>query len=311
MKLKKNKLYKILSLNLCIILFLSTGLSVVAAPVTESVELISDLKGQRLDLEMQLTDTIEAMNELSPEIEELQVSLTAAKLVEDKQFESMKSRIKFMYEEGSYSLLESLLSSKSMAEFLANTEYVTAITEYDRDMLQEFTKTRKKIESQEAELKSKQEELKELESTINQQITDTDTKIEEELAKQLNMAKESVRAVLSNMPSDELVLFAAILQAEAGSTNYDALLAVATVILNRVANSGLSITNVVYSPGQFSPTWNGSLDRILAKGPASLCVQVATDAINGARTSQLAGWCTQFRTAGHRQGIEIGGNVFF
>lgn len=113
--------------------------------------------------------------------------------------------------------------------------------------------------------------------------------------------------------TDDLVLLAALLQCEAGSSDYDALLAVATVVMNRVSSGRYpnSLRGVIYQSGQFSPTWNGSLSRVLANGPASLCYQVAKDALGGARLSSVSG-CYSFRAAytGHA-GTVVGGNVFF
>ena len=111
----------------------------------------------------------------------------------------------------------------------------------------------------------------------------------------------------------ELALFAAILECEAGSTNYDGLLAVATVIINRKESPKYpnTITGVIYQKGQFSPTWSGKLDKVLQRGAKPLCYTVAKDALNGKRHSAVKN-CYQFRASwtGH-SGTVIGGNVFF
>ena len=111
----------------------------------------------------------------------------------------------------------------------------------------------------------------------------------------------------------DLVLFAAILQCEAGGYNYDGILAVATVIMNRVESPAYpnTISGVVYQSGQFAPTWDGSLSRVLQNGPVSLCYQVAQEALGGARLASVSG-CYQFRSASTGvSGINVGGNVFF
>lgn len=111
----------------------------------------------------------------------------------------------------------------------------------------------------------------------------------------------------------DLVLFAAILQCEAGGYNYDGILAVATVIMNRVESPAYpnTISGVVYLSGQFAPTWDGSLSRVLQSGPVSLCYQVAQEALGGARLASVSG-CYQFRSASTgMSGINVGGNVFF
>ena len=113
-------------------------------------------------------------------------------------------------------------------------------------------------------------------------------------------------------PTD-LVLFAAILQCEAGGYNYDGILAVATVIMNRMESPAYpnTISGVVYQSGQFAPTWDGSLSRVLQSGPVSLCYQVAQEALGGARLASVSG-CYQFRSASTGvSGINVGGNVFF
>lgn len=113
--------------------------------------------------------------------------------------------------------------------------------------------------------------------------------------------------------TSDLVLFAAILECEAGGSGYDGLLAVATVIMNRVESPRYpnTIKGVIYQSGQFSPTWNGSLNKVLSRGPSSICYQVARDALAGKRLASVSG-CYQFRAAssGH-SGTVVGGNVFF
>jgi spore germination cell wall hydrolase CwlJ-like protein len=85
--------------------------------------------------------------------------------------------------------------------------------------------------------------------------------------------------------------------------------------MNRVADGRFpgSITGVIHAPGQFSPTWNGSLDRILARGPSALSMQVAQDAINGVRHPSLPSGYVFFNTTGlsTQPGVNIGGNTFW
>ena len=117
----------------------------------------------------------------------------------------------------------------------------------------------------------------------------------------------------SSTPSStsDVALFAAILQCEAGG--YDGMLAVATVIMNRVASPAYpnNLHDVIYQSGQFAPTWNGSLNKVLKQGASSTAYQVAQDALAGARHSAVIN-CLQFRSASTGvSGVNVGGNVFF
>lgn len=93
------------------------------------------------------------------------------------------------------------------------------------------------------------------------------------------------------------------------------MLAVATVIMNRVASPAYpnTLRAVIYQSGQFAPTWNGSLNKVLSKGASSTAYSVAQGLqLGGARHSaviQLS--AVQIRVKPDVSGINIGGNVFF
>ena len=113
-------------------------------------------------------------------------------------------------------------------------------------------------------------------------------------------------------PSEQ-VLLAAILEAEA-RPNREGMLAVATVIMNRVADPRFpnSIQAVIYQPGQFAPVNSGRLQAILDRGPIPIAMSTAAEALAGARDARVLD-CFFFLAAGstNRPGINIQGNIFF
>ena len=64
---------------------------------------------------------------------------------------------------------------------------------------------------------------------------------------------------------DDLYCLAHIINAEAGDDNctHEHRVAVGSVVLNRVAADDFpnTIRDVVFDPGQYSPTWNGSFEK--------------------------------------------------
>ncbi|MCP1103273.1 spore germination cell wall hydrolase CwlJ-like protein/outer membrane murein-binding lipoprotein Lpp [Aequitasia blattaphilus] len=327
----KGKLFSGLSAITLAFVLLVVGTIPMDVRASEELEKkVEDLDSQVAALKQNLSDTSANIEDINSQIEQAKLDLASAKLSEDRHYESMKSRIRFMYEGGTHALLETLFASQSMADFLANAEYVTTITEYDRDMLEEFQAIRTNVVEKEKELKEKQDSLSDSQKALTEQIASAEgqlTEYKNKLAEELEraraaavaaeIAKNSSVVEVSNsgepivVPVEELTLFAAILEAEAGS-NYEGCLAVATIIMNRVESPRYpnSITEVVYQSGQFSPTWNGALDRILGKGPVETCFSVASDTLAGARHQSVLGMY-QFRTEGYATGITIGGNTFF
>ena len=75
----------------------------------------------------------------------------------------------------------------------------------------------------------------------------------------------------SDATHDELTTFAALLDCEA-IHDYNSMLAVATVIMNRVESPLFpnSIHGVIYATGQFEPVWSGRLDSVLNSGPSKI-----------------------------------------
>lgn len=139
----------------------------------ETKENLEGLKEERNSLEDQLADLNEKLtvvsnnlNDLEQQIEDKEVEieiteeeLAEAKETEEHQYESMKTRIRFMYERSDYALLETLLGSGSLAEALNKADYVEQIAAYDRQKLDEYEATRIRIQEEEAKLKKEKEEL--------------------------------------------------------------------------------------------------------------------------------------------------------
>lgn len=110
---------------------------------------------------------------------------------------------------------------------------------------------------------------------------------------------------------DDVTYLAALIQAEAGVSNYEGLLAVGAVVVNRMKRgyAGGSLRGVITQPGQFPPATNGIVDGILSRGVAASCVRAANEALSGVDNT---GGAVGFKSAKSGQsGVVIGGNVFF
>lgn len=123
-----------------------------AAYVKELDRNLSALAGELTKLEGDISQKEE-------QIEEAKVELETAKITENRQYEDMKLRIQYMYENGQTGLLESMMQSESIAELLNRAEYASQITSYDRKMLEEYRKTRQEVSLKEEALKTEHQEL--------------------------------------------------------------------------------------------------------------------------------------------------------
>ena len=171
---------------LCLTAVLSAGmvLPVHAETVQDAQKAVDQLQQQKDSVQAEKTSVEAELKKIAEEMEKTQSKLDAkqaeitkaeedlvqAKVEENSQYQSMKIRIKYMYENGNMEFIEVLAESENISDFLNKTEYISKLSEYDREKLKEFQKTVKAVEEQEAALQKEYAELNTLQtSLVNQQ----------------------------------------------------------------------------------------------------------------------------------------------
>lgn len=161
---------------------------------------LSELNSKLMELSEQLEDLGNQITTKEEEITTTKQELDAAKAKEEKQYIDMKTRIKFMYENGDTTYLQLFLEAESISDALNKAEYIMQIYDYDRDMLTKFKETKEEIAEKEKLLENEQEELFALQTEVEvkqQQVAEvvasTSTKISSyssEIASTEKKAKE-------------------------------------------------------------------------------------------------------------------------
>lgn len=108
---------------------------------------------------LQMDELEYAMAEKNDEIEAVNKQLEEAQQKFDEQYEDMKLRIKYMYEDQTTSMSDVLLSSANMSEVLNKAEYVQQVYSYDRNKLDEMSATAKTINDLKTGLEADMQEL--------------------------------------------------------------------------------------------------------------------------------------------------------
>ena len=102
---------------------------------------MSELTNYIIDLNRQIEDKQGSIDEINVELDKQQKSI-------NEQYDAMKLRIRFMYENGNKEYLDMLLTSKGVEDMLNRAEYLGEITKYDRDMLDKLKKTKEAMMQQ-------------------------------------------------------------------------------------------------------------------------------------------------------------------
>lgn len=159
--------------------------------VDEISDKMTGLKNDLGKLNSELTELNASINELEQqitakkeEINNAEAALAAANQQYARQYEDMKLRIQFMYENSHTSAWAMLLTATSFTELLNRTEYISKINEYDRQKLKEFQELEESIEAQKqvlevdmTELLALQEDMQQKQDSVNALINTTKNNI--------------------------------------------------------------------------------------------------------------------------------------
>ena len=134
------------------------------------------------------------------EIQVTESELEAAKKTQVNQYESMKKRIQFMYEDGSDKFLQMMLESGSINDALNRYDYITALSAYDAHKLQEYVEVTEYVQACKEQLDAEKELLQqtkaaveEEEAAVEELIADKEAEIEaynSDISKQEQAIKE-------------------------------------------------------------------------------------------------------------------------
>ena len=143
--------------------------------------------------------TTEQLEQKKAEIDQTEQDLIMAKMDENSQYQSMRQRIKYMYENGNTDYFQVLLESKSFSDFLVKAEYILQLSEYDRDKLFEFQNTIEQVQAKEAQLKAEYDNIAALQESLTKQSQEAQQLLNEKSAElagmqsQLNEVKNQIK----------------------------------------------------------------------------------------------------------------------
>ena len=160
---------------------------------TDIEKTVKELDGKLAQIAARLTELENELTQKQIQIDNTQEELTAAQADRQTQYEAMKLRIRFMYENSVSSGMEMLLGAESIADLLNCAEYIARISQYDRNMLVKYEETIAFVSQIETQLAA---ELADLESMKQQVVA------EQEKVTALLNAKEAALAQTEGQIND-------------------------------------------------------------------------------------------------------------
>lgn len=169
---------------------------------------VSELDGKLTQISTDITNLEQQLKEKGAEISDVKDELSQAEKDEQVQYENMKLRIRYMYENSRTSYIARILSAESFSEFLNEVEYIQQISKYDRQMLEKYKKTQDTVKDTKVVLEEEQAQLQQMQAKVKE---------EKQAVQELLTAKETELAAVNldlKEANQQADVFAAEIQAQ-------------------------------------------------------------------------------------------------
>ena len=218
---------------------------------------LDDLQNQWAYLLQQMDELELKMANKSDEIDAANAKLEEAEKVQAAQYDDMKLRIKYMYEDQSVSLAEVFLTSSDMSTMLNKAVYMQEVYNYDRTKLDEMANTAQEIQDLKTSLENDKKELDEAQAQLTEKqallystIQETQAKADD-VSSQLESAVKKAAEVAAKKEQERLAAAAAAVSTQqniATPAKGD------SSVANGVVSLAYSLLGVPYVSGGSSPS---------------------------------------------------------
>lgn len=123
---------------------------------------IKELDGELSEIVEEISRLTDEIGKKSEEVDAAKAELVQAEETADQQFQDMKKRIKYMYENGHTGFVELLLSSDNLTDLFNHAEYVSKISQYDRSQLDVYQAACDEIEAKKIAYEGELSQLEDL-----------------------------------------------------------------------------------------------------------------------------------------------------
>lgn len=160
----------------------ATVLIISMTALTALADDVTDLTNKKNNAQQELDNSQNELAYLLVQMDELEVKmadasdrldaatkdLAAAEQKQQEQYQDMKLRIKYMYEDQTVSMLETIITAEDMGQVLNKAEYMQQVYEYDRNRLNEFAQVAEEIAATKADIEQTQTELAEAQADLTE-----------------------------------------------------------------------------------------------------------------------------------------------
>lgn len=172
----------------------SSEIAGVKSKMTKALNQINDLNAEISTYETEIGSLQEQIDSLNAQITEKQANIDEEQKKFDEQKNLLEKRLVAMYETGTISYLDMLLSADGLADFISKYYLIAQLAEYDEELLAKIENTRIQIENE-------KNSLEEAKNTIQTSQNELQSK-----KSSLASSVSAKNALVSNLSAEEASL---------------------------------------------------------------------------------------------------------
>lgn len=119
------------------------------------------------------------LSDKQTELDNVTAQLAQAQEDEQNQYDAMKKRIVYMYENGDDSYIEALVGATDFSDLLNRLEYAQQIYDYDRNLLTQYQETVQQVADLKSQVETEKTELEEVQQSYQEQQASYESMIAE------------------------------------------------------------------------------------------------------------------------------------
>lgn len=134
------------------------------------------------------------LSDKQTELDNVTAQLAQAQEDEQNQYDAMKKRIVYMYENGDDSYIEALVGATDFSDLLNRLEYAQQIYDYDRNLLTQYQETVQQVADLKSQVETEKAELEEVQQSYQEQQASYESMIAEKQSQMSDFDTQLVSA---------------------------------------------------------------------------------------------------------------------
>ena len=201
----------------------------VKSKMSTTLNQITRLNSQISSYEDEIEDLQSQLDNLNAQIEEKQKNVEEQQKNYDEQQEALNKRLVAIYEAGTTSYLDMLLSADSLTDFISKYYMIEQLAEYDQDLLRKIEETKNRLENEKKELESSKQEVENTKTSMVAKKNSLSVSVKEKntLVSNLSEEEKSLEEQLEQFERDKKAIQAKLAAIAAKSAKSGSVVSVA------------------------------------------------------------------------------------